>query len=82
MKLRRGDVIRVNWIDAGGTGGWKDVNSFLPPNIISVGHYLKTDRTGIYFAEGFDKNDKDDTLVLKLSFVPKGCIKRISKLRG
>jgi len=78
MKLKRGDVIRINWVDAGGTGGWKVVNEFKPPKISSVGQYIKTDKSGVYFAEGIDKNDEEQ--VLKLSFIPHGCIQRLRRL--
>ena len=79
MKLKQGDFIRIDWIDAGGAGGWTSHHKYEPPRIVTIGHYIKEDRQGIYTAPSIDRNDFE--YVLGLDFIPKGCIKRVRRLK-
>lgn len=80
MKLKTGDPIIIRWMDAGGRGTWREPKPFEPPDIRQIGFFLRKTRHGVYTTMGFDDTDPDG-LVLKMDFVPHGCIKSIRKLR-
>ncbi len=79
MKLKQGDLVKIDWIDAGGASGWTDHKKYEPPYIVTIGHYIKEDRHGIYTAPGVDRDDYK--YVLGLDFIPRGCIKRVRRLK-
>lgn len=77
-RLKFGDPIRVTWTDACGGGGWKE------PwqdgiEVVNVGVFVLQNKNGLCMASGVHMDDRE--LVLEPSFVPRGMLKKVQKLR-
>jgi hypothetical protein len=80
MKLKIGDCVEVIWEDACGGRGW------CAPyeegvEVVSAGILVRNTKRGICLASGIDNEDKELEKVLLPSFIPRGMVKRVRKLR-
>lgn len=78
-KLKREDIIEVNWIDITTTSSWKtleEAECYVATMSHSVGYFINEDDDVIRISG--TKNDEGDRDV---NVIVKGCIKSISKLK-
>jgi len=84
MKLKTGDAIRVLWVDAcGSSEGW------APPylngvEVENVGLFVCQNRHGMCTAKGLTKSPDgtyDLDQVLEPTFIPRGMVRSIKRLR-
>lgn len=78
MKLKFGDAVEVQWEDACSYGGWREPYD-EGPLITSVGMFVKQSRKGLCLMRGAEMPDKDQ--VLGPSFIPRGMVRKIRRLR-
>ena len=81
MKLRKDDLIEVDWIDAHGDAAWKSEDDArkTPPEVYvrSVGYYLRSSPELIFMSQTISKERKGDR---DQHVIPRGTIKKIKKL--
>lgn len=78
-KLRKEDVVEVNWIDITTTASWKtleEAECYLAVTAHSVGYFINEDDDVIRIS-----GTKDDEGNRDVNVIVKGCIKSISKLK-
>lgn len=78
MKLKRGDSIRVTWVDACGTAGWQQPYTD-GVEVVNTGVFVLENKNGLCIAKGITDDPDDD--VLDPGFIPAGMIRKIKKLR-
>lgn len=72
-KLKFGDIVRVEWRDAAGYGGWIYPNEIKEDGAMitaSVGHFVQQSKYGIYISALMNQNQR----LNDVSFVPRGMI--------
>ena len=84
-KLKRGDIVKLVWLDAFGRGSWntmEEVNDGLKNHIVCeiVGYYVKQDENFMVLSMG-NQDDPYSVPFLHLEFIPRGAIKEIKKLK-
>lgn len=71
----------LDWDDAWGTSGWVSLKGAVevhrPLPVRSVGFVVKSDKIGVSLCQGFDGNGNP----AGQHFVPKGMIKKITKVK-
>jgi hypothetical protein len=71
----------IVWGDAWGSSGWKDIDDAVGMHgameVTSIGFVIKADKKGILFAQGYSEQNTP----LGVSFVPRGMIKKIRKIK-
>ena len=82
-KLKRGDAILVEWIDAHfrSDAGWCDEDEFLglsPVIITSVCHFVKKDKDYLYTVS--DRSQTEPVGIMRDLRIPIGCLRRVTKL--
>jgi hypothetical protein len=81
MKLKKGDMVEITWVDCFGSGAWEDFEPIPePPKIHSIGYFLKRAHKGIYLASGLPGSLMDGK-VLAPTWIPDGTIFKIRKLK-
>ena len=80
MKLKKGDPIMVEWIDAVSRGGWGPAHN-EGAEVTNVGIFVHRNKNGLCMARGWERGDQDDDQVLASAFIPAGMVKKIRKLR-
>ena len=78
-KLKKEDIIEVNWIDITATSSWKtleEAETYLAVTAHSVGYFINEDDDVIRIS-----GTKDDEGNRDVNVIVKGCIKSISKLK-
>ena len=78
MKLKFGDLIKVTWVDACSTSGWRKPyrDGY---EITDVGVFVLKNKNGLSMARGVEMGDREQ--VLTPNFIPKGLIRKTRKLR-
>ncbi len=72
-KLKFGDIVRVDWRDAAGYGGWMALDELKVDGAMitaTVGHFVGQSKYGIYTAALMNQNQR----LNDVSFVPRGMI--------
>lgn len=81
VKLRKDELIEVEWIDAHGDTEWKSEEDArkTPPGVYvrSVGYYLRCSPDFIFMSQSISKAKKGDR---DQHVIPRGTIKKITKL--
>ena len=78
-KLKREDIIEVNWIDITATSSWKtleEAECYIAVTAHSVGYFINEDEDVIRIS-----GTKDDEGSRDVNVIVKGCIKSVSKLK-
>lgn len=78
-KLKREQIIEVNWIDITSTTSWKatdEAENYAAVGCHSVGYFINEDNDVIRISS--TKNDEDERDV---NVIVKGCIKSINRLK-
>lgn len=75
-------LAKVLWGDAWNQAGWKTEKwveeNHEPAMVENVGYIVKQDRSGVSLAQGVS----DDVSFLGIMFIPRGMIKKITKIKG
>jgi hypothetical protein len=74
-KLKRGDVVQVDWGDAYSAGGWTDGDDYecKPFEVTLIGSVLRANKKGILLTHGFASDGQGAGRF----FVPKGMIHEV-----
>ena len=86
MKIKQGEIIKIEFLDAFGRGSWNNwqsVEKGLKEHIVAeiVGYYTTQDKSFIVLSMGI-QTDPLSNPFLHLEFIPKGAITEIQKLKG
>jgi hypothetical protein len=79
-KLKEGTLLEVFWHDSFGCAEW--IPKELEPELIEVkqlGYFIRQTKKGIFLATGIPTGAHQN--VLGISFIPKGCITKIRRLK-
>ncbi|HNQ97807.1 MAG TPA: hypothetical protein PKH81_06930 [Treponemataceae bacterium] len=82
-KLKRGDAILVEWIDAHflSDAGWRDEAEYVelePITITTVCQFIMRDRDYIYTVA--DRSKTEPIGIMRDLRIPIGCLRRVTKL--
>lgn len=74
-KLKKGDVIQVDWGDAWGSSGWERITDPLCKDfgVTNVGVFCHQNKNGLLMAIGLDEQGKGHNV----AYVPHGMVKKI-----
>ena len=82
MKVNKGDIIKINWIDANTyVGYYTEMNKkdIFPQKVISVGIFIGQDKETIVFADyNFIDSEGEDYKYIHI--IPKEMVKKITIL--
>lgn len=77
-KLKRGDIIQIEWGDAWTASGWMNTKEkdCVPHKVIVVGAFVAQSKEGIIITYGFASDGQN----LSEFFAPTGMIRSVKKL--
>jgi hypothetical protein len=80
MKIKKPDLVIVEWEDAWGESGWRNLaiaeEGHGASLVTSVGFVIKGDNKGLSLAYGLSGNG-----MLSQNFIPRKMIKKITKIK-
>ena len=85
IKLKTGDIVIIDWLDAFGRGTWEDWSTIergLKEYIVcqAVGFYATEDKNFYVLTMGI-QSDPHSKPFLKVEFIPKGAVIKIEKIK-
>lgn len=80
-KLKKGQLIEVEWEDAFGTPKWQESDDQITSLLVrSVGYVVKVQKNGLAMCGGFQVDNPGS--FNSLGFIPTGMLRKVRVIRG